>query len=262
MAPDEHTLGQRAAVEFIGVFSIVFFGAGAVVLDILTAPSEAGAGDFVLNGLGFGALQWTGIGLAFWAAIAIPIYLFGHVSEQHINPAVTFALWITDRIETTPAVVYVIAQLAGGIAGGLVFYVIHGPAAVEQASMGATLPFPGVSVWEALLNEIVITFFLMIAVMAMVIDDRTPDQLAGLVIGFVVAMGVWVVGNVSGASFNPARTIGPYVTNTIAGLFGVADPALWQYVWIYIVGPGIGAVIGVYFYDYAVLGPHESADTE
>lgn len=173
----------------------------------------------------------------------------------------TFALWLTDRIESGAAVVYVIAQLAGGIAGSIVFYLIHlndAAALVTQASMGATLPFPGISVWAALLAEIVITFFLMVAVMAMVIDDRTPDQLAGLVIGFVVAMGVWVVGNVSGASFNPARTIGPYVTNTIAGLFGVPNPALWQYVWIYILGPGIGAVIGAYFYDYAVLGPHEA----
>lgn len=223
---EEYTLGQRAAVEFIGVFSIVFFGAGAVVLDLLTAPSGAGASQFVLNGLGFGALQWTGIGLAFWASVSIPICLFGHVSDQHINPAVTFALWLTDRIEARPAVVYVIAQLAGGIAGGLVFYVIHDASTVTQASMGATLPFPGTSVWEALLNEIVITFFLMIAVMAMAIDDRTPDQLAGLVIGFVVAMGVWVVGNVSGASFNPARTIGPYVTNTIAGFFIDGAPNL------------------------------------
>jgi glycerol uptake facilitator protein len=259
---DEYTLGQKAVVEFIGLFSIVFFGAGAVVLDILTAPKQAGAEQFVLVGLGFGALQWTGIGIAFWAAIAIPIYLFGHVSDQHINPAVTFALWLIDRIDTRPAIVYVAAQFAGGIAGGLVFYIIHGPAAVTQASMGATLPFPGISVWEALLNEIVITFFLMVAVMAMAIDERTPTQFAGLVIGLVVGMGVMVVGNVSGASFNPARTIGPYVTNTIAGLFGVTNPALWQYVWIYILGPCVGAGIGAYFYEYAVLAPNEAAETE
>jgi glycerol uptake facilitator protein len=73
-------------------------------------------------------------------------------------------------------------------------------------------------------------------------------------------MGVMVVGNVSGASFNPARTIGPYVTNTIAGLFGVKNPPLWQYVWIYIIGPCVGAVIGAYFYEYAVLVPNETGE--
>lgn len=92
-----------------------------------------------------------------------------------------------------------------------------------QVSLGATLLFPDINIWKALLNKIVITFLM---VMAIAIDNRTPDQLAGLIIGFVGAMGVWVVGNVSGVSFNPVRTIGLYVTNTIVDLFGVNDRAI------------------------------------
>lgn len=244
---NDHTLAQRAAAEFIGTFSIVFFGAGAVVIELLTAPASAGT-TFALNGLGFGALGWVGIGVAFWGAVTIPIYALGHVSGQHINPAVTVPLWLTDRIETRPAIVYVVAQLAGGIAGSLVFALVRGIEAVTEGAMGATVPFPSVTVWQAVVNEAVITFFLMLTVMAFSIDDRTPDSFAGLAIGFVVAIGVVTTGNISGASFNPARTLGPYVANTLLG-----GPNLWHFAWIYIVGPIGGATGATYLYDWMVL---------
>lgn len=96
-----YRLGRRAVAEFIGMYSIVFFGAGAVVIDFLIAQGVAG-GEFVASGLGLGALGWIGIAVAFWAAVAIPIYILGPVSGQHINPAVTIAFWLTDRIERTP----------------------------------------------------------------------------------------------------------------------------------------------------------------
>lgn len=246
---NNYTLGQKAVAEFIGMFSIVFFGAGAVVIDILTAPKGAGDGTFAFHALGFGALSWVGIGIAFWAAVAIPIYVFGDISGQHINPAVTFALWLTDRIGSAAAVVYVIAQLLGGIAGAVVFVLIRGPIAATRGVSGATAPFPGVSVWQAFANEIIITFFLMIVIMAVAIDEDGPSQHAGLIIGFVVGMGVITTGNISGASFNPARTIGPYVSNTIFG-----GPNWWNFVWIYIFGPAIGAAAGALLYDYLKLG--------
>ncbi|WP_277999960.1 MIP/aquaporin family protein [Halocatena marina] len=240
---------QRAIAEFIGTFSIVFFGAGAVAIDILTAPKGAGNSTFIFNGLGFGALSWVGVGLAFWAAVTIPIYVFGNISGQHINPAVTFALWLTDRIGTSAAGIYVIAQLLGGIAGAVCFVFIRGPIAATRGVSGATAPFPGINIWQAFANEIIITFFLMIAVMALAIDEEGPSQHAGLIIGFVVGMGVITTGNISGASFNPARTIGPYVSNTIFG-----GPNFWPFIWIYIFGPIIGAVIGALLYDYMALG--------
>lgn len=246
---DDHTLAKKALAEFIGVFSIVFFGAGAVAIDILTAPEGGGDGTFVFNGLGFGALGWVGVALAFWAAVTIPIYVFGSVSGQHINPAVTFALWLTDRIGSAAAGVYVVAQLLGGVAGAVVFVLIRGTKAATMGVSGATAPFPGVSVWQAFANEIVITFFLMVVIMALAIDEDGPGQHAGLVIGFVVAMGVLTTGNISGASFNPARTIGPYVSNTIFG-----GPNWWRFVWIYLFGPAIGAAAGALLYDYLALG--------
>ncbi len=250
---DDYTLTQKAIAEFIGTFSIIFFGAGAVAIDLMTVPAgiiEANrAAEFTLSGLGHGSLGWLGIAVAFWAAVALPIYMLGHVSGQHINPSVTLAFWLVDRIETRPAVVYVLAQLAGGIAAALLFVAIRGLPAVEIGGMGATVAFPGVAQWQAVLNEVVITFFLMAVIMAMAIDERTPDQFAGLAIGFVVAMGILTTGNISGASFNPARTIGPYVANTVF----LGDLGIWRQVWIYITGPTVGAVVAAYYYDRMIL---------
>jgi len=122
--------------------------------------------------------------------------------------------------------------------------------------MGATVAFPGVAQWQAVLNEVVITFFLMAVIMAMAIDERTPDQLAGLAIGFAVAMGILTTGNISGALFNPARTIGPYVANTVF----LDDLGIWRQVWIYVIEPTAGAVVAAYYYDRMVLGDAYEAE--
>lgn len=250
----EYSLPKKALAEFIGTFSIVFFGAGAVVIEFLTVPDSAGT-QFALDGLGFGALGWVGIALAFLGAVAIPIYFFGHVSGQHINPAVTIALLVTGRIGLRASVVYIVAQLAGAVAGGLVFVGVRGPEAVTVGAMGATAPFPDVTPLQAALNEVVITFFLMLTVMAFAVDERTPDSFAGLAIGLVVAVGVFTTGNISGASFNPARTLGPYVVNTVLG-----GPNLWANAFIYIGGPTVGAVAGAALYDWMVLDPAGTTD--
>lgn len=252
----DYTLSQKTAAEFIGTFSIVFFGAGAVTVDLLTAPDSAGT-EFVIDGLGFGALGWLGIAIAFMGSIAIPIYLLGHVSGQHINPAVTIALWLIGRVNGRTAIGYVVGQLTGAVAGGLAFTVIRGTEAVRIGAMGATAPFPGVSPWQAVTAEFLITFFLMLTVMAFVVDDRTPDDLAGLAIGFIVATGILATGNISGASFNPARTLGPYVTNTILG-----GPNLWIHAWIYLTGPIAGAIAGAAVYKRVVLTPNTVRGTD
>lgn len=254
---EEYSLGQRSVAEFIGTFSIIFFGAGAVVIDFMTVPEVMQGRRFVLDGLGHGALGWVGIALAHLAAVGIPIYIFGKVSGAHINPAVTAAMWVMDRIEDVPAAAYVVAQLAGGVAGGLLFVAVRGRAAVEVGGMGATAPFPGVSPLQAVLTEAVITFFLMLSIMALAVDDRGPDWMAGLGIGLTIALGILATGNITGASFNPARTLGPYVTNTVYG-----GPSLWQYAWIYVVGPTVGAIAGGYTYAYVALTPRRTADPE
>jgi glycerol uptake facilitator protein len=253
---ENYTLTQKVAAEFIGTFSIVFFGAGAVAIELLTAPESAGT-EFVLQGLGFGSLGWLGIAVAFLGAVGIPIYLLGHVSGQHINPAVTIGFLITRRIDAGTAAGYIGGQLAGGIAGSLAFIAIRGRETIDVAAAAATAPFPDVTVVQAVGAEAVGTFFLMFAVMAFVADDRTPDNLAGLVIGFVVAVAHLAVGNISGASLNPARTLGPYVTNSLLG-----GPNFWAHAAIYVVGPVAGAVAGAIAYEKIVLTPYRTPEPD
>lgn len=106
----EYDLSQRSVAEFIGTLSIIFFGAGAVAIDFLTVPNAVEGGEFILDGLGHGALGWVGIVLAHMAAVGIPVYIFGKVSGAHINPAVTVAFWAMDRIDLVAAGTYIVAQ--------------------------------------------------------------------------------------------------------------------------------------------------------
>lgn len=251
----EYSLREKAIAEFVGTFSIIFFGAGAVVIDFLTVPGNVEGGEFVLNGLGHGAIGWVGIALAHLVAVGVPVYVFGKVSGAHINPAVTVAFLALKRMKARTAAVYVVAQLAGGVAAGILFVAVRGQVAVSVGAMGATAPFPEVTVLQAVLAEAIITFFLMVGVMAFAVDDRAPDGMAGLGLGLIIAMGVLATGNITGASFNPARTLGPYVTDTLFG-----GPNLWGYAWIYVVGPSVGAVVGGLFYEYVVLNPFESRE--
>lgn len=250
----EYTLREKALAEFVATFGLVFFGAGAVAIDLLTVPDGFAGGQYLAGaGLGHGTVGWVGIALAHFIAIAVGVYVFGKVSGGHINPAVTVGFLALRRISVRDAAVYVVAQLAGGILAGVVFVGIRGQVAVTTGLMGATAPFPEVTALQAVLAEAVITFFLMVGVMAFAVDDRAPDQMAGLGIGLIIAMGILATGNITGASFNPARTLGPYVTDTLFG-----GPNLWGYAWIYVVGPSVGAIVGGLFYEYAVLNPYES----
>lgn len=247
----EYTLREKALAEFVATFGLVFFGAGAVAIDLLTVPDGFAGGQYLAGaGLGHGTVGWVGIALAHFIAIAVGVYVFGKVSGGHINPAVTVGFLALKRISVRDAAVYVVAQLAGGILAGVVFVGIRGQVAVTTGLMGATAPFPEVTALQAVLAEAVITFFLMVGVMAFAVDDRAPDQMAGLGIGLIIAMGILATGNITGASFNPARTLGPYVTDTLFG-----GPNLWGYAWIYVVGPIVGAVLGAYTYEYVALEP-------
>lgn len=238
---------MKCLAEFLGTFIIVYIGAGAAAITILLAKGETWQSDFLSKGIGAlgGLADWLSIGIAFAIAVATSIYIFGHISGCHINPAVTIALWAVKRFPGKDVFPYIISQLMGATLASILFVIIVGKRAATDGGCGATALFPGISYAQGILNEAVITFFLMLTIMALAVDEGTSRHFAGLIIGLVVGGGIVTTGNITGASFNPARTFGPYVGNTLFG-----GPDLWAQFPIYIIGPVIGAIIAAFLYTH------------
>ncbi len=240
------SLGKRSVAEAVGTFILVFFGAGAAAVTLMLAsgttpstPFNSGIG--ALGGLG----DWLAIGLAFGIAIAGSIYALGRISGCHINPAVTIALYATGRFPGRDAGPYIVAQLVGAAAASLLFAWAVGPDAVAIGGLGATAPFPGIGYLQAIVIEAIGTFLLMLVIMGAAVDERATPGFAGLAVGLAVAGIITTIGNLTGASVNPARTFGPYLGDWLLG-----GQNLWTLFPIYIVGPIVGAVLAAFLYDY------------
>ncbi len=211
---------------------LVVFGAGSVVAALLF-----GRGQLDYAGLGF-------ISLSFAVVVAIVIYAFGSTSGAHINPAVTIGLAAGRRFPWREVPFYVVAQLVGAFAGGLLIVAAFGRRATELGGVGLTALGPGVNYGQGIVIEAIGTFLLLITIMALAVDRRAPTGWAGLMIGLAVAGEIFVIGPLTGGSINPARTFGPYLTNS---LFGGETP--WAEYGVYVAGPIIGAVLAVVVYD-------------
>lgn len=240
------TLKKRFLAELIGTFFLVFIGAGAAVITLMISkgaalPNVFNIGIGALGGLG----DWLAIGLAFGLTVTVLIYAIGHISGCHINPAVTIALWATKKFPGNEVIPYIVAQLVGATLGSFLFAAVVGMNAVTVGGLGATAPFEGISYFQAILVELIGTFMLMFVIMGSGIDKRAFPGFAGLSIGFTVAAVITTIGNISGASINPARTFGPYMGDLVLG-----GTNLWNYFPIYIIGPIVGAILAAVIYDY------------
>jgi len=229
------SLMKRAIAELIGTWLLVFFGTGSVVTMVVFFES--------LDAVNQAALLL--IGISFGVAVLVAIYVFGHISGTHINPAVSIALWATGRFPTKDMVSYVIAQLIGAFLASTTLYALWGSRAVD-AGLGITLPGDGVSYIQAIFIEIVLTFMLGLAIWGSAVDSRAPGGFAGIAIGLVVAVDIWVGGPLTGASMNPARSFGPFLGESAFG----GSAADWAKFPIYIIGPIVGLVLAGFVYDY------------
>jgi MIP family channel proteins len=224
---------SRAALlgELVGTFLLIFIGTGAVVA---LKPAEAGAAALLAVALAWG-----------FAVLAI-VYAFGHVSGAHVNPAVTIGLAVTRKFPWNAVPAYLGAQLAGGLLGSLAVWAVFGSEGRDAPLLlGTTAPGDGVSDAKVFLTEVIITFILLLVVMATATDERAESPAVGLGVGLTIAAGIITAGPVSGASFNPVRTLAPDI---VAGEF----PA-WA---AYIGGPIVGAVLGALLYEF-LLRPGE-----
>ena len=221
-----HILGAAIA-ELVGTFILIFGGTAIAIGAILARPTAGAAYDSLA------------IALAFGLALAIVVAAIGHVSGAHVNPAVTLGMAATGKFPWNYTPIYVGAQLAGAVLAALATWLMFGGAgARSEASLAATYPAQGVGDLQAFLVEILITFILVFVVMAVATDDRAPAAIAPIAVGFALAVGVFIAGPVTGGSVNPARYLGPMV---VAGDL--------TSVWLYILGPIIGGVLGALLYD-------------
>lgn len=225
------TLPRRLLAEAIGTAILVSFGAGSVVAALT---------------LGNGRLDYAGLGMVaitFALAIALAIYAFGTTSGAHLNPAVTVSLAAVRRFPWSEVPAYVVAQLAGGLAGAALIVASFGREAVDLGT-GQTSIATGTSYGQAIVAEAVGTFLLLTAIMALAVDRRAPGGWAGLMIGLSVAAAILVIGPLTGGSLNPARTFGPLLVGTIGD-----GPTHWSDFPAYIVGPLIGGLVAAIVYD-------------
>jgi aquaporin NIP len=218
-------LVRLLAAEFVGTFALVFAGCGAIMVDAKT-----------------GALGQVGVALTFGLVIMAMVYAVGHVSGAHLNPAVTFAFALTRHFPRRRALAYWGAQLLGALTAAAILRGSLG----NIAAVGATQPSG--SQGQSFLWELVLTFFLMFVIMAVATDTRAAGEAAAIAIGGTVALGALFGGAVSGASMNPARSIGPaLVSGDLHAL------------WLYILAPLLGAALGAIAYQLIRGRPTEPA---
>lgn len=224
---------RKSVAEFIGTFTLVLFGCGAAVI---------AGGEIGLSGISF----------AFGLALIGMAYGIGSVSGCHINPAVTLGVVTSGRMSFGEAIPYMIAQVAGAIAGALVLYVIvsgkGGGYDVAASGLGQNGWGTGYNheynMASAFVFELVATFLFVVVILGAT-SGNAHAAIAGLAIGLALVV-IHLVGiNITGVSVNPARSIGP-------ALF-VGGPAIAQ-LWLFIVAPILGAVAAGAIFKAGLLG--------
>ncbi len=214
------TDARRLAAESIGTFFLVLIGPGAAMVN--TASS--------------GAVSHAGVSLAFAFVVTAMIFATGHISGAHINPAVTIGFWSVRRFPLRDVIPYIAAQCLGAIAASAVLRAVLG----AVGEMGATLPARalGIGTGGALAIEWLLSFALMLVIMAVATDERVPGGFGAIGVGMTVGFCAMMGGPLTGASMNPARSLGPAILG-----------GLWDAHWVYWVAPITGMMMAARVYE-------------
>lgn len=204
--------GNRFAAEGFGTFALVFTGCGAVAVNDTTG----------------GLLGHVGVSLIFGLTVMAMIYSVGNVSGAHINPAVTTSFWLSGHIKRREASLYIASQISGALAAALVLRLLF----PDHETLGSTMPAQSAGWIRAFAWEAILTFFLMFVIFNVSTGHMEKGIMAGVAVGGTVAMEALLAGPVTGASMNPARSIGPaLVSGKVESL------------WIYVTAPTVGAIL-------------------
>lgn len=262
------SLWNELLAEFFGTFVLLAFGAGVVALAVV-GLTESGRTTTIFAGAG----GWLLITWGWAMAVAMAVYVAGGVTGAHINPAITFALALKGDFKWSKVLPYWVAQVVGAFAGAALAYADYFPAidmwnaahkVVSRADPGgmttfsifATFPahYYGASLVGPLFDQIIGTCFLMLFVLAIVdsMNLGVKANLAPFMVGMAVAAIGMSFGTGAGYAINPARDFGPRLFCWLSGWGTNAFPGPNGYWWVPIVGPLIGAPLGVVLYKFFI----------
>lgn len=208
--------------EALGVFALVFAGAGAIMVNAVT-----------------GALGHVGVALTFGFVIVVLIYAMGHICGAHYNPAITLAFAATGHFPWRRVPTYLLAQVVGAVVAAFLLRALLG----TTANVGATALAAGFPVWKGFVVEAVATFFLALVIIGSATDTRAAPGFAGLAIGLTVGLDALFAGPLTGASMNPARSLGPALASGV-----------WTDAWLYVAAPIVGALAAMATYEFLRAG--------
>ncbi|MEH7235876.1 MIP/aquaporin family protein [Bacillus sp. JJ1562] len=229
-------LFKRCFAEGIGTALLVLIGPGTAAFNgIITANNNE---TTTLADIGV-------ISFAFAIVVMAMIYSIGRITGCHINPAVTIALASTGHFPWKEVGPYLIAQCVGGTIGAFGIVTVLGMDGVLLGNLGATVLAPTTGYMQGMIIEAIAAFILMFVIMGIAVDSKAPKDWGGLVIGLTVGGIIMMTAGPTGASFNPARTFGPYVVDSLLG-----GNINWIQFPVYVIGPIIGAIAAAVVYKY------------
>jgi aquaporin Z len=199
---------KRFTAELIGTYALVFAGTGAIVI----------------NQVSGGVITHVGIALTFGLVVLAMIYTFGDISGAHLNPAVTIGFWVARRLPGREVPHYISSQVIGAVAASAMLRFLF----PENAMLGATIPAG--SEMQSFVLETILTFLLMLTILNVSTGAKEKGITAGIAVGSVIALEALFAGPISGASMNPARSLGPAL---VSGHL--------KHLWVYLAGPLLGA---------------------
>ena len=213
---------QKALVaEFIGTFAFVFISVGSITADQMFS----------------GRLGPLAIALASGIALAAMMSATTALSGGHLNPAITFGVFLARKIDRQTAISYILAQCLGALVAMLVLQFAMPTLSLAAIWFGTPRLGANISAVQGITLEFALTFLLMFVFYGTMIDQRAP-KVGGLYVGLIYAAGLFVAGPISGGAFNPARHFGPALISGIVDNF-----------WIYWIGPAAGAALAALLYN-------------
>ncbi|MEC3908439.1 aquaporin [Tamlana sp. 2201CG12-4] len=200
--------------EAIGTFALIFCGCGAMTINEITN----------------GAISHVGVAATWGLIVMAMIYAFGEISGAHFNPAVTIAFAFAKKFSWQNVPKYILAQAIGGIFAAFLLWFLF----PDSQFLGETTPAEGFPSYKAAILEFILTFFLMVVIINVSTGSKEIGTMAAIAVGGVILLEAMFAGPMTKASMNPIRSIAPAI---FTGNF--------QYLWLYITAPILGAITAV-----------------